>query len=51
MIDSNIDREIDLVISAKYQQWFREVLKVVPSQVQRDAFERMKRELVQKKEI
>jgi hypothetical protein len=48
MIDENIEREIELLIPPHRKKEFRDVLTIVPMMVQRDAFERLKKELVQK---
>ena len=51
MIDENIEREIELLIPPHRKKEFRDVLAIVPVMVQRDAFERLKKELIQKREI
>jgi antitoxin component of MazEF toxin-antitoxin module len=51
MIDENIEREIELIIPPHRKKEFREVLAIVPMMVQRDAFERLKQELVQRREL
>jgi hypothetical protein len=51
MIDENIEREIELIIPPHRKKEFRDVLAVVPMMVQRDAFERLKKELIQNREI
>ncbi len=50
-IDPDIDREIELTIPERRKAEIRDVLKHVPPLVQRDAFERFKKELIANREI